>query len=416
MASANGSWPHATPRFQATQVTDQLREGYWLEAPDIDGDGRPDLMGYGLSTGELYWYRNPEWSRYLLTNGIKEPVGADFADISGNGLPDVVICYQLYGPKGTIVDPDPDGGKIDWLENPGNPHNAIDKWRRHYIGRTVGMHRLRCGHFTQTSKLEVLGLPIVAVEGVHAVIPIVLFTQPDDVFDATEWPRTTVADHYFRFLHGVSKKPGLIPGSDRDSVLLASEEGISWLWYDDAAQRWQIVPIGAGERTEFEQTGFKGSGDVDVGRIGDDPFAFVVAIEPFHGNTVVAYCKDRDASPGEANWTRVVLDVYGDPNANGEGTGHHVVCRDFDGDGDDEILIALRGPWPWQGVFYYKAIDARNGVFAKWRVADESAARIAVGDFSGNGKLDFATIGYNVEHYYVAPHTKIMVYENETKP
>ena len=83
MASANGSWPHATPRFQATQVTDQLREGYWLEAPDIDGDGRPDLMGYGLSTGELYWYRNPEWSRYLLTNGIKEPVGADFADISG---------------------------------------------------------------------------------------------------------------------------------------------------------------------------------------------------------------------------------------------------------------------------------------------------------------------------------------------
>lgn len=45
--------------------------------------------------------------------------------------------------------------------------------------------------------------------------------------------------------------------------------------------------------------------------------------------------------------------------------GHHVVTGDFDGDGYNEFLVALRGPMPWQGVFYYKAVDAANRVFVK---------------------------------------------------
>lgn len=60
----------------------------------------------------------------------------------------------------------------------------------------------------------------------------------------------------------------------------------------------------------------------------------------------------------------------------------------------------MRGPLPWQGVFYYKALDIKKGVFAKWRVSSESAARIAVADFTGSGRLDFATIGYSVAGYY----------------
>jgi Aldos-2-ulose dehydratase, beta-propeller domain len=96
---------------------------------------------------EIYCYCNPDWSRFLLANKVKDPVGMDYADITGNGLPDVVICYELYGEKGTIVDPEPEDGKIDWLENPGNANNVTHRWERRYIGRTVGMHRLRVGHF-----------------------------------------------------------------------------------------------------------------------------------------------------------------------------------------------------------------------------------------------------------------------------
>ncbi|GGM93437.1 hypothetical protein GCM10010106_47200 [Thermopolyspora flexuosa] len=405
------------PKFEPELVADQLRDGYWLEATDLDGDGRPDLFGYGLRLGEIYWYQNnPEWTRRLAADGFRMPVGADHADITGNGVADIIVCHELYGPIGTIVDPDPEGGKISWLENPGNPDKEPSRWRRHYVGRAVGMHRLRAGHFTRRDRLEIIGLPIVAMADVHAVLPVVLFTQPDDVREAAEWPMTVIDDRNFRMIHGAEKKSGLIPGSDLDSLLLASDEGVTWLYYDTERGEWIRELIGEGERTQFTRTGFRGSGDVHAGRIGDDPMAYVAAIEPFHGNTVAVYHKAGTGPDGRRTWRRTVLDVYGDPNENGEGPGHQILCADFDNDGDEEFLVALRGPWPWQGVFYYKAVDLDRGLWLKWRVADESVARIAAADFDGDGRLDFATIAYSVQNYYVAEDAKLMVYRNRTIP
>lgn len=405
------------PNFTKEIVAQDLRDGYWLEAADINQDKKTDLFGYGLTLGEIYWYENSTWNRHLVADKIKMPVGADYADITQNGYPDILVCYELYGAKGTIHDPDTAGGKIDWIENPGPNLHKNERWKRHYVGRTTGMHRLRAGYFTQTERLEILGFPIVSKESVHAVLPVVLFTQPDDVQNANEWPMTVIDDSHFRMIHGAEKKSGLIPTSDRDSVLLASDEGVTWLYYDQANKKWQRVLIGTGELTQFEKTGFKGSGDMDVGRIGDDAFAYVAALEPFHGNTVGVYYKEGTAvaneGPEEAKWQRIVLDIYGDPNENGEGPGHQVICADFDGDGDDEFLVGLRGPWPWQGVFLYKAIDIKNGIFTKRRVSDESVARIAIADFKNRGTLDFATIAYSVPNYYVAKNAKIVVHYNE---
>jgi Aldos-2-ulose dehydratase, beta-propeller domain len=407
-------WTCAIPQFTPQIVIDQLRDGYWVESPDFNQDGKPDLIGYGLAMGEIYWYENgPQWKRHLICDDMHMPVGMDYGDITGKGFNDPVICYYLYGPGGRIDDPDPQGGKIDWVENPGYPQNTQHRWQRRYIGRTTGMHRLRVGYFTQRDKIEVFGFPIVAHENVHALLPVVLFQRPNDFYNAPEWPMTVVNNSYFRMIHGAIRKQNLIPGSDLDSVLLASDEGITWLYFDAKTEKWVHVPIGTGELTQFEQTGFKGSGDVDCGRLGDDPFAYVAAVEPFHGNTVAVYVKESDGPADQVSWRRFLLDVFGDPNENGEGPGHCVMCADFDGDGDEEFLIALRGPAPWQGVMYYKAIDARKGIFARWHVATESAARIALGDFYGRGKIDFATIAYSVAKYYVATNANIIVYRND---
>ncbi|MDE9533317.1 hypothetical protein [Xenorhabdus bovienii] len=404
------------PIFEQVLVADQLRDEYWLEAPDINKDGLFDLFGYGLSLGEIYWYRNPDWKRHLVVDNIRMPVGGDYADVSGNGYPDIIVCYDLYGPGGTLYDANPTGGKIDWIENPGSEFVESERWKRHYVGRTTGMHRLRAGFFTQTDHLEILGLPIVPHGNIHSLLPVVLFTKPDNVKTANEWPMDIIENTFFRLIHGAEKKRGLIPGSDRDSLLLASDEGITWLYYDDQKSQWIKVLIGVGELTQFESTGFRGSGDLDVGRAGGDPFAYVAAVEPFHGNTVAVYVKDKLGTSAElATWKRFILDVFGDPNENGEGPGHQVLCADFDGDGEDEFLVALRGPWPWQGVFYYKAIDLSRGIFTRWRVSSESVARIAAADFNQDGKLDFATIAYSVPNYFVAKQARIVVHLNQIK-
>ncbi|MFZ4841852.1 VCBS repeat-containing protein [Mycetocola saprophilus] len=408
-ATVPGAERIALPQFDPVTVTDFLRDGYWLEALDVTGSGTPDLVGHGLTAGELYWYENPGWRKRLLLDGITEPVGGDSGQITGHHGDDYVVSYQLYGPGGTIHHADPEGGKIDWLENPG-PEAALrgDRWARHPVGRAVGMHRLRLGHFTRGDRVQILGFPIVTVQSVHSVLPIVLFTEPEDLLGTAEWEREVISDNRFRMIHGVALRPGIAPGT-YDQILMASDEGVTRLYFD--AGQWIFERVGDGEQSQFEVTNFRGSGDLDGGRVGGDPLAYVAAIEPFHGNTVSVYVRDPRASGG---WRRFVLDTFGEPNENGESPGHSVITADFDGDGDDEFLIGLRGSSPWQGVFYYKAIDLARGIFVKWRVGEESVARIVVADFDDSGRPDFATIAYSVEHYFVARRAGITLHVNGT--
>lgn len=209
----------------------------------------------------------------------------------------------------------------------------------------------------------------------------------------------------------------LSPGSrirprEEQPLLVASAEGITALQYDTDTRRWRAKRIGEGETSQRSRTGFRGSNSASVGVLQGSGGRYVAALEPFHGNTVAVYSHADEYSTGE--WKRTVLDVYGDPNEMGEGPGHDLVCGDFDNDGDDEFLVALRGPEPWQGVFYYKAIDPTNGLWTKKRVSTESAARIAVADFDSDGLLDFATIGYYTPGYFLADDPKVIVAYNRT--
>ena len=419
--SASDLLPHIStnkPCFERQLVEDKRGDGYWIEAFDIDGDSKPDLVGYGLGLGEVNWYQNPNWHKRNIAKYLG-PVGMHHGDVNQDGNLDIIICYQ-YGQ--TMVDADPTGGKIDWLKNPCDPDG---EWKRHYIGRATSMHRLRVGYFTQKDKLEVLALPIVGrPNDVHSIVPVKLFTQPEDLENAPQWHEHIIDQGNYHVIHGVSVKKyhqkfGIKPDFDLDSALIASEEGITWLYYDPQEQKWHRKLIGTGELTQASQTGFKGSGNVDLGKIGDDESAYIPTVEPFHGNTVAVYYKDKKSQPSpgwDYSWQRLVLDVYDNPNPLGEGPGHFVICADFDGDGDDEFLVALRGPEPWQGVYYYKVIDLEKGAFVKWRVSSDSAARIAVADFDGDGRLDFATIGYSVAGYYTADNPLIAVFYNRFAP
>jgi len=395
------------PYFEEVLVADKLKDGYWLDAVDINGDGKPDLVASGLALGEVVWYENPTWQRHQIAT-FPKPVALDKKDIDGDGNPDLVVCHD-YGS--CMYNCKPEDGKISWLRNPGTFEDDRP-WDVHFIGDLMATHRLRLGNFTQNHTLELMALPVVGPTGVHDPVQVTLYTQPDQVLDAERWDGTLIDGSHFRIIHDVvvDKFRAAQHNSGLESVLLASEEGLVWFRYEDGD--WKRTIFGMGELTEEEKTHFKGSGNVAIGRIGDDPYAYMATVEPFHGNTVSVYVKDANARLMDVAWKRTTLDVFADPNEEGEGPGHHVVAADFDGDGDDEFLVALRGPMPWQGVFYYKAVDLANGVFWKTRVSTSSAARIAVADFDGDGRLDFATTGYYTPGYFLADNPQIMVFLN----
>ena len=402
------------PKFEEVTVEENLSDGYWIDAVDINGNGMPDLIASGLAEGNVVWYENPGWKKRSIAT-FDKPVALDHADIDGDGNPDLVISHD-YGE--CMFNCRPQDGKISWMRNPG-PGKLDQSWDVHPIGDLLATHRLRLGHFTKKEKLQLMGLPVVGPqggpEGVHKPIRVTLFDVPDDPASSDEWPREVIDEENFRIIHGVvQKRFGGPSAKELESVLLASEEGLSWFYYG-ADGEWHISRLHEGEVSQVDRTGFKGSGNVAYGKIGDDPYAFIATVEPFHGNTVAVYTKTGGGEIADASWKRTVLDVYADPNERGEGPGHHVVTADFDGDGDDEFLVALRGPWPWQGVIYYKAIDLENGLFTKTRVSNFSAARITVADFDGDGKPDFATTGYYTPGYFLADDPRVMVFLNRTE-
>lgn len=404
----------ALPKFEEITVEANLSDGYWIDAVDIDGDGKPDLIASGLAEGNVVWYQNPGWKKRTIAK-FDKPVALHFADIDRDGRTDLVLSHDygecMFGCR-------PQDGKVSWLRNPG-PEGIEGEWERRPIGDLLATHRLRFGHFSAADRLQLMALPVVGPqggkEGVHSPIRMTLFDVPDDPKSATEWPRTVVNERDYRIIHGVVQDRFGGPSADGlESLLLASEEGISWFYYGRDGQ-WHITKLGEGETTQFPKTGFKGSGNVAFGKIGSDPCAYIATVEPFHGNTVAVYTKSGGGRLEEAKWKRTVLDVFADPNERGEGPGHHVMTGDFDGDGEDEFLVALRGPWPWQGVWYYKAVDVENALFVKTRVSNFSAARIAVADFDGDGRLDFATTGYYTPGYFLADDPRVMLFLNRTE-
>lgn len=401
------------PVFEMEMVDRNRKDGYWVEEFFTKGkNSLPDIIGYGMNSSEIYLYQNSGWEKTKIAD-LKNPIGMHRADITGNGLDDIVVCHD-YGRH--MIECDPKGGRIVWLENPGDPNG---EWKKHYVGKHIGMHRLRVGYFTQTEKLEILAFPVVGKQfDIHSDISVILYTQPEDVHNAAEWEKVVINNTYFHLIHEVSMKKYLNKyNSKLDSVLVASKEGVSWLYYDVCSNQWKIESLGIGELGQESITTFIGTGNCDAGKVGDDQFAYIAAIEPFHGNMVSVYIKDTDSELTGVKWKRIVLDTYGTPTLPtettiGESPAHFVICADFDGDGDDEFLVGLRGPMPWEGVFYYKAIDVKKGIFAKWRISSYSVARIAIADFDGDGKLDFATIGYSVDGYYNVDDPKLIVFYN----
>ena len=402
--------------FSKLVIKSHLSDGYWIDSLDIDNDNDMDLIGYGLTSGQITAYLNPgpeniqqPWKEHMIVD-LTQPVGMDTADIDGDGLTDIVITYE-YGP--TMEEVNPEGGKIVWLRNPGK---LSDKWQEYYIGRDTGMHRLMLGHFTQSKQLELMSFPVVSrPHAIHSTVPIALYNKPlynkpEDLYNAKSWYKTLVNNRYFKVIHDpvVTKNPEL---SDHDVLLVASQEGISWIYYDKEGN-WQVKNIVRGDYSPQDYANSKefffGSNTGGIGAYQEKPRTYIAAIEPFHGGNLAAYIRDK-----YGKWQRQVLGKFGEVDELGYGTSHHLLIYDFDRDGSDEFLAAF--PKTPKGVIYGKLTDLSKQQFELQRVSNDSASRIVLEDFDKDGRMDFATIGYNVPGYYEDQNPQVLVFLSQIK-
>jgi hypothetical protein len=109
------------PGFEgALGVNNNYSDNFFAFSYDFNGDGWTDIMIYGFPGKDASWYENPKgrdghWQRHLVFEQVDNE-SPGFADINGDGKPDIVCCSGGYMGYATA----------DW-KNPGSP------WKFHPI-------------------------------------------------------------------------------------------------------------------------------------------------------------------------------------------------------------------------------------------------------------------------------------------
>ncbi|KAF5346222.1 hypothetical protein D9758_014383 [Tetrapyrgos nigripes] len=422
-------------------IATPLPDGYWIEAFPFKTDAStPDIIAYGLG------FKGKPAAIKLLTNPINTssggwkvneitsldfPVGMTYADLTGDGYNDVIICDR-YGPSMDDLwsAETNDGGRIQWLRNPGD-RSAPDSWEAHSIGNSTGMHRIQAGHFTTAEHVQVMGLPIIPKSSdLTSPAPILIFTpvygSDDHKKGPDRWTKDVAFASQFRLIHDVR----LLPRSNGnlDSILVAGREGIALLWYDTAKKSWQHNIVGTGLPQSGENP-YWGSGSVDVCRIGDEQIGYIATCEGFHGNSVAVYLRKPNAPKGvealkdSSHWERKVIQSFGELNAKYTGTIHHIkAVQTPTTHVVESFAIACMGAQRNQGVYVYTPEEKDGNITSEFRetkVTNESAGRLAIGNFSHPSDkviyfADFenhtylpiqeiASISYYVPNYHTGP-------------
>ncbi|KAF7354080.1 Aldos-2-ulose dehydratase [Mycena venus] len=358
-------------------VATPLPDGYWLQAFHFQKSSAfPDLIGYGLGFAEkpaaIKLFINPTNSgssgwKVTEIQSLDFPVGMTYADLTGDGYNDIIICDR-YGPGMTDLwdAQTKDGGRIQWLRNPGNS-TEVRSWTAHHIGNSTGMHRQVpiiasvallvilsdvsvAGHFTDSAHTQVIGFPVISASNdLSSPAPVILYTPAygsDPSKGPNSWSYAIIFPSQFRLIHDVKVLPET--NGTLDMILVAGKEGIVLLWFNRSNQKWEYRIVGTGI-PQASGLRFWGSGSFDIVRLGDDPVGYIATCEAFHGNIVCVYTKPQNSTKGAASlkeniWTRHVIDDFGPLSAVEQtGTIHHVAAINLPTGAGDSFAIACMG-------------------------------------------------------------------------
>ncbi len=368
---ARGADRRPLPKFERVVIDDAFPGGYQVEVADVNGDGKPDVVGVG--GGTCAWYENPSWTKRIVTSEARTPgiISSATADLDGDGKAEIAIAHEFAMDK-------PSRGKLVLAtRGPG----LEDAWSLAPIAEVGSIHRLRWGDFDGDTRPELAVAPIF---GPMARGP--KFDQDAAqvvVFRPGADPRRGAWE-----VEAVGARPVLhaidvvdFDGDGRSDLLGANGLGVAW-WgrKAGAGKDWSDRTIAAGGE------GQAGCSEVHVGRLADGT-RFLATIDPWHGNEVAI----RAALGASEFGPRRVIDAT-------LAEGHALWVADVDGDGDDEVFAGHRGRDARVSAYDFDGKDWVRTVLDDRLTAQD----LRGGDLDGDGTPDVVAIGgqsHNVVWY-----------------
>ena len=373
---ANSASAKDFPKFERIEIDPHAGEVvYAVTDADVNNDKKPDIVA--VTEDAVYWYENPDWKKHTIIKGqtVKDNVCIAAHDIDGDGKIDFALGAGWLNGRNQ--------GTIQWLSR----KDSLDEpWNVHFIGEIPWTHRMRWGDVLGTGTPQLTVSPLNKTEGDG--VKLTAFEIPADP-KKDRWKATVIDDSLNRVhnhWHNVAK-----PDGETAITLTASQEGVSILRQEPLKGRAFVVKIDEG--ATGEQPTAQGAGEVKTGTLSDGR-RLIATVEPMHGNMAVVYVAESKETFG---FSRHLLDDT-------LGRGHAVWLADFDGDGNDEIVIGhsdpatgeIKGP----GVFVYQADDDTGKKWTKHVIDDGGMATedaFAV-DLTGDGKPDIVAGGRNTHN------------------
>ena len=365
--------------FERVVIDDAFPGGYQVEVADVNGDGKPDVVGVGGAT--CAWYENPRWTKRVVSGSKQTPgiISSATRDLDGDGKAEIAVAYEFEMNQ-------PRRGKL-LLASQGK--TADDPWTFTPFAEVGSIHRLRWGDVDGDKSPDLVVAPLFADSATPPDFSEgpahVLVYKTGGSARPAGWEKGAVVE--LPVLHAIDAVD--VDGDGKTDVLGASNRGVTLSVFHKG---WVHERLAAGAPGDAPK---KGSSEVHLGRLRDGR-RFLATVEPWHGQSVAVY--EAPAAEPSRFGPRKVIDAT-------MTEGHALWVADVDGDGDSEIFAGYRGDGG--GVLAFDH-DPKTGDWTRALLDPKVAAQdLRGGDLDGDGTPDVVAIGgstHNVVLYRSRPN------------